>query len=132
MAQYSLEWSRTTVASLRRKHARGTDELERILEINDGDLAKFLSINDPVYRFLRECIKAIDEALYLGGNSESMSDYEEYIRRKAMRLNVKRVCDRLDTLRKEARMKEPLKKGPGPEAQAEDPGQQYLLFGEEW
>lgn len=59
-AKYSYRWAASVVQSLKSKYPRATESVEIYLDIDDRDLAAYLTIDDPIFPKLRDLIHTAD------------------------------------------------------------------------
>lgn len=127
-AKYSYLWANARVQELREKYTRATGWVEKVLEISDVDLAKYLARGDELYPKLRDLIHFLDRSWNQDGKHPT--DVTLFIASMAWarRKGVERVERRLDSLKSSTNIKKQTKEGSGGGGYFADLPGQLLLF----
>jgi hypothetical protein len=105
-AHYSYRWAFGVVQELKRKYARGTETVERILGITDKNLAQFLAYSDNIWPILRKLIQFCDNCKDSRGGYYTDVKVKREIRMNPFYLRHPRIIDRLDKIENEAMIRE--------------------------
>jgi len=97
-AHYSLSWAKYVVQNLHDKHARGTEDVYRLLEIDAYDMAKFLASGDPEWARVRDlcvwCDSYYKNPRLPDDRPKKRREFIEHLRR----MGDKRALQRIDNI----------------------------------
>ncbi len=105
-AHYSRSWAENVIKQVAGKYPRATEDVKKILDITDRNLAAYLASGDPLWPKLRLMVQ-------IAANWESRANWQGWtpsnVRYLAIEMRRKgsfRLADRIDKVRNQARIQE--------------------------
>lgn len=105
-AKYSLNWAKSVVEALERKHARATDYVCKLFDLTPKQLAIYLAFGDPLFNSLREIIKIYDNWMTKGWKEEYNYTDVKWNTQKFCKYEKERLLERLKSLEACGKFKE--------------------------